>query len=297
MPIVIEEENMAMPAKTIDTLVSDVYELVHFGKEASEENLALLAEGIKTSIAQALREGCQPRPPTLRMSAIGTPDRKLWYSLKGFEPESKLSPSQAISFMYGHLIEQFILFLAREAGHKVTEEQREVELDGVVGHIDCRLDGLLVDVKGMSGFGFNKFLTGDVLKEDSFGYIPQISGYAQAMGDEAAAFFVMSKESGLLTLFIVDEFHLIDARRRITHVREMLKSDVAPERCFKLVPDGKSGNLMLDKQCTWCPFKQRCYADANDGQGLREFKYYGGTKYLAHVAKEPRVEEITKEAA
>jgi hypothetical protein len=62
------------------------------------------------------------------------------------------------------------------------------------------------------------------------------------------------------------------------------------------VPDGKKGNMKLNKNCNYCPHKFDCYADANGGQGLRGFKYSNGITYLTHVEVAPRVEEYEPKA-
>lgn len=282
---------IATPKKTINTLVEDIYDLVFEGKVASKENLELFGKGCMEAIASALAQGCKTNRTTLRMSSIGTPNRKLFYSLKGYEVKP-LAPTQAISFMYGHLIEQMLLFLARESGHIVTDEQKEVNLEGVLGHIDCKIDGVLVDAKGMSNYGFMKFLTGQILKKDDFGYIPQISGYAQALDAKAAAFFAFNKERGTLTLFVLDDMDLMNARGRIKEVKEVLSKDEVPERCYSDIADGKAGNRILDRPCEWCPFKYECWKDANGGQGLRKFKYSDGFTYFTNIEKEPKVQEV-----
>ena len=50
-----------------------------------------------------------------------------------------------------------MLLFARMAGHDVTEEQKELELDGVKGHKDATIDGWVCDIKSASSFGFKKF--------------------------------------------------------------------------------------------------------------------------------------------
>lgn len=278
--------------KSINTLVDDIYTLVSTGKEASQENLHLFGEAVKAAISDALKQGGQRKEVSLRMSNIGTPPRKIWYILKGF-PTKEIAPNQLISFMYGHMVEALLLFLAREAGHIVSDEQKEVVLEGVPGHMDCKINGVIIDAKGMNNYNFTKFLSSSLLaSNDPFGYIPQISGYAQAEGVDAAGFLVYNKERGTLTLCMLNEFDLIDARKKIQSVRDSLTLETPPEKCFKAVPDGKSGNLMLDKPCCFCDFKEECWKDANNGQGLRKFKYSNGTKFLVKIEKEPRVDEI-----
>ena len=50
------------------------------------------------------------------------------------------------------------------------DQEKEVEVDGVRGHIDCLIDGWLVDVKSCSQGAFPKFKDGDVFTNDPFAY-------------------------------------------------------------------------------------------------------------------------------
>jgi len=61
------------------------------------------------------------------------------------------------------------------------------------------------------------------------------------------------------------------------------------------VPEGKAGNMKLPRGCTYCRHKNECHKDANDGKGLRVFKYSKGLMYLTKVEKEPNVLEITRQ--
>src|SRR5262249_2097748 len=112
-----------------------------------------------------------PSDPSLRLSNVGTPcNRKLWYMLHRPELAERLSGATLFKFLYGDIIEQVVLFLARLAGHTVTDEQKEVAVDGVPGHIDGRVDGRVVDVKSSSTAGMAKFNDGNLHSDDPFGY-------------------------------------------------------------------------------------------------------------------------------
>ena len=45
--------------------------------------------------------------------------------------------------------------------------------------------------------------------------------------------------------------------------------------------------------CVYCSHKFECHKDANEGKGLRVFKYARGPEYLTTVVSPPKVEEIT----
>ena len=57
-----------------------------------------------------------------------------------------------------------------------------MEVEGVTGHQDCIIDGVVVDCKSASGVGFDKFKHNKLAEDDPFGYVAQISAYAEANG-------------------------------------------------------------------------------------------------------------------
>jgi len=283
--------------KQLDTLVKDIEGLFDgswtpYNDGASEDNLAHMGEAIIDAVRTSLSTAGRPRETYLRMSNIGKPDKQLWYEHQDPKAVGKeeLRPDTYIKFLYGHIIEALLLFLVKEAGHNVTHEQYEVEIDNVKGHMDCEIDGIPVDVKSASKYGFQKFKNGELYNNDPFGYIAQISAYAQARGKDQGAFLVMEKSLGKLAVLPVAHMEMIDAAARISHMKKIVESDTPPERCFKAIEDGKSGNMKLCVQCSYCPYKEDCWKDANDGQGLYTYLYSTGPRYLTTVVKPPKVE-------
>ncbi len=229
----------------------------------------------------------------LRMSNIGKPDRQLWYDLNSPKrKETELEPSVYIKFLYGHLLEVLMLFFVRLSGHTVTSEQKEVKVSGISGHMDCVIDGEVVDVKTASGYSFKKFKDGSLAEDDSFGYLAQLAGYEEAEQTSNGGFLVLNKETGQITLFRPEELDKPNIKERIKTIKQVVKRKKPPEFCFDPVPEGKAGNLKLARKCFYCPHKFECHRGANDGKGLRAFQYSKGITYLTHVVKEPKVEEI-----
>ncbi len=72
-------------------------------------------------------------------------------------------------FLYGHLIEEMVLALTKLSGHSVTDEQKQAEVEGIKGSMDCKIDGVLTDVKSASPYGFKKFKDGSLIDDDPFG--------------------------------------------------------------------------------------------------------------------------------
>ena len=284
-----------MNNKKIDTLVEDIYSLFTSDEEVnvSPDDLSKLAEEIVHSVSFALKEN-HKKKKTLRLSLIGQPDRKIWYNLnkEGESTEEGLKGNDYIKFLYGHILESLLVFLCKSAGHPVTDQQKELKIGGVVGHQDARVDNVLVDFKSASSFSFKKFKEGAIFTDDPFGYIAQLSAYAQANKVKEAGFVVIDKSSGEITYCPVHHMEMINAEDRIDSIRESLESITPPERCYSAIPDGAAGNLRLDTGCIYCSYKFDCWSDANNGTGLRAFQYAANVKYLTKVNKEPNVQEI-----
>ena len=286
--------------KKLDTLVEDIYDkLSVLGDGESLDVSEEVLDEFGNSMKEALRHWANPTPidtETLRMSNIGKPLRQLWYDLKSEGEETQpLEPHLFIRFLYGHILEEVMLFLVKLAGHKVTDEQKEVKVSGVHGHMDCKIDGEVIDIKTASSFAFRKFKNGTLAEDDPFGYLAQLSAYETAEKTKAGGFLVLNKESGEITLHrpsFIDKPH---ARNKIREVKKAIKLDNPPELCYNPVPEGKAGNMKLPRGCTYCRHKNECHKDANDGKGLRVFKYSKGLMYLTKVEKEPNVLEITRQ--
>lgn len=280
---------------SIDTLIQDIYKTleqgINTGSVQNRDALQKCASDMYHSIRRTLEEGQRESSSSLRMSQIGKPTRQIWYDLKKTKKRD-LDGQTKLKFLFGDMLESLLILLATVSGHEVTEEQQEVEVNGIKGHKDCRIDGVLVDVKSASSYAFKKFKDGTLSLDDPFGYIAQISGYAEAGQDKEAAFFAIDKSSAELALLKVEDIDMINASDRINELKEVATKDTPPPRCYGDEADGKSGNRKLVIGCVFCPYKETCWADANGGQGLRAFKYSNGVRYLTVTAKTPDVEEI-----
>mgnify|MGYP003134371969 CR=1 FL=1 len=285
----------------LDTLIDDIYrqlDKLSEGKEfnLSDEDLDFTLSRIKDSLLTWARPSERNSEFTLRMSNIGRPARQLWYEQNLPLERSKPNPSLQIKFLYGHILEEIVLMLVRAAGHNVTDEQKEVNVKGIKGHIDCKIDGEVVDIKTASKFSFNKFREGRLREDDPFGYMSQLAGYEEAEKSSEGGFLVINKESGELCLYRPEELDKPNAVTQIQSIKKALKLSTPPPRCYESVPEGKKGNMKIHRNCNYCPYKFDCYKDANNGTGLRVFKYATGPVYLSHVEVAPRVEEMSYES-
>ena len=289
---------MAKSKKTLDTLVEDIYNKI--GVLADNKHIDLEEDTIEQfgeSMKQILYDWSHPTPrgkPSLRMSNIGRKERQLWYDMKSEGTPERMPPSLFIKFLYGHLLEEIVLFLVKLSGLEETSEQKEITVSGIKGHMDCVIDGEVVDVKTASGFAFKKFKDGTLAEQDAFGYMAQLAGYEEAEGTNNGGFLALNKESGELAMFRPDDFDKPNIKKKISSVKKAVKLKTPPERCYNPIPDGKSGNMQLPKGCVYCRHKFECHKDANEGKGLRVFKYSNGNRYLTQVPKVPNVIEVTQ---
>jgi hypothetical protein len=282
--------------KSPQNVVEDIYENLKplcDGQplDLSEEKINKFGEDMKNVLRNWANPTARDSTFSLRMSNVGKPSRQLWYDSRA-ENTFSVNPSTMIKFFYGHILEEVILLLARLSGHEVTDEQKEVEVEGVKGHIDCKIDGEVVDVKTASSYAFKKFKYGTLPEDDPFGYIAQISGYEQAEDSKHGGFLAINKETGELAFYEPDELSKIDTKKRIVSLKKILKADKPPSKCYTDLAEGAKGNMKLNRGCSYCPHKFVCHADANDGEGLRAFRYAKGITYFTKVVKEPNVEEI-----
>jgi len=286
-----------MKKKQLDTVVQDIYDKVEIlGQNKALEVTDEQIEDFGNYMKEALRDWLTPRPdskPTLRMSNIGKPNRQLWFDMNSKREQKGFTAPTMIKFLYGHLLERVVLFLTELGGHKVTDEQKEIKVNGILGHMDCKIDGEVVDIKSASNYAFQKFKNGTLAEDDPFGYMAQLAGYEKAEGTSNGGFLAINKETGELALFKPQELDKPNVGAKINKVKSEIKSKTIPDFCYEPVPEGTSGNFKIARGCVWCPHKFECHKDANDGQGLRVFEYSKGLSYLTKTVREPKVEEIT----
>lgn len=280
--------------KAINTLVDDLYAVLENGTDSETVDEIAVRFGKEMERIGKTRLLREEREPTLRMSNMGKPcDRQLWYSINKPETAEPLLPHVYNKFIYGDMIEEWILFLAEVAGHKVEGRQDTLEINGIKGHRDAVIDGVLVDVKSASTFSFGKFKAGLTLADDSFGYITQLQSYLYASQDDPlvtvkdkAAFLVVDKTLGHITLDVHKRLDW-DWPKLYQERIDMVESGELPPRRYSDEPEGKSGNRKLGFQCSYCNYKSECWPS------LRTFLYARGPVHLTVVKREPNMKEVT----
>lgn len=281
--------------KSISTVVHDIYQLLE--KKDAGWFTSELCGNLSTDISVRLQSqlGEKTRKPTLRLSQMGPKCPKaLWCSIHTPELAEALPPWATIKYSFGHVVEALALTLARAAGHDVKGEQDEISVDGVLGHRDGVLDGCVVDVKSASSFSYQKFKTGTIKDDDSFGYLDQLDGYVVgSLHDplvtvkDRGYLLVVDKQLGHMCLHehFIRESHIRD---RIRSYKSIIALPQPPECECGTKSLGKSGNISLDTKASYSAFKFSCFPH------LRTFLYANGPTYLVHVERKPDVPEIDK---
>jgi len=282
---------------SLNNVVPDIYKHLEGLSDGTplpltEEDIDNTLSGIKEALMSWAAPSERNKDFTLRMSNIGKPIRQLWYEKRDPDGHGSVNGPTQIKFLYGHVLEEIVLMLVRMAKYKVTDEQKEVDVDGILGHMDCKIEGEVVDIKSASNFAFKKFEQGRLAQDDPFGYLGQLAGYEAAEGTENGGFLVINKESGELCMHRPEDLDKPNINTKINNTISALNVDTPPELCYNPIPDGKKGNLKLPKGCSWCKYKFECHKDSNNGKGLRVFKYANSLSYLTHVESEPKVEEL-----
>ena len=290
----------------IDTLIPDIEALIQKAIDGDGVDIAPeigddLGDAVITAFERMMDGKKKVRPEkTLYASEVGKPCRRqLWYAVHDYKGEDLL-PHTKVKFFYGDMIEAMLLALAKASGHTVTDEQKSIEIPlpngwKIRGRMDAKIDGIPVDVKSASTYAFKKFKEGTLAEDDAFGYIPQLATYCEAEGHKGtAAFFAIDKQNGTMAL---DQYHATPAwTASAIPDREGLVRDMEgkepPKRGFEAEPEGKSGNMALGVNCSYCPHKRECWKDANEGKGPLGFAYSRGPKWLVKIVKAPDVPPI-----
>lgn len=289
-----------MAHKSIETVPEDIYKLLEEGTSVlSSEALDHLMANIRSHIEEALNPE-RRKEGTLRGSQIGERcDRKTYLRVNEPEKSEPFQGRELFKFLSGHIFEDVVLFLAEQAGHTVERCQEEVDINGVKGHIDAVVDGVLTDVKTTTVYGLNKFQNNGLLGDDLFGYIDQIEFYDTALKNNTNknkyAFLGVSRERGDILVDVYERRSKPDEAtiKEVLRKQEVVSGDTVPPRAYPSVSDGAKGNRKLDTPCQYCNFKHECWKDSNNGAGLRGFKFANGVRWYTSIVVPPNVPEVT----
>lgn len=252
-----------------DKLSNDEFEGLPDPRPIIKKHLALLEEAWLRQLSPRDDEGFR-----LRMSNVGKPLCQLQMAASGAEPKRKPYNFKS-QMMIGDAVEAIMNIYLDMAEVNVTSANDEVELE-VEGHTikgtdDVEIDHKVYDVKSCSPWAFdNKWLKGyeGLRDSDDFGYIGQLTGYANAKGKDVGGWLVMNKSDGRVTVVEADitenekKANLFGIQYNVKAVQE----NHPFERMFEAIPDkfrGKpTGMKRLCKSCEFCDYLKSCWPTA-----------------------------------
>jgi hypothetical protein len=233
--------------------------------------------------------------------------RQQWYKFNMPEAGAGLTGNTKFKFLYGNILEEAVLYMAEEAGHDVKELQSPVKATvershgadwELSGRIDAVIDGVLVDVKSTSSYGFQRYKYGIDATNDSFGYLWQLGYYKHfsefESSDTEQGFVWIDKQNGHIKYSACTVPSKAAILERANNIADAVEQPTAEDtdRLYSPEPYGKSGNHCLPMSCSYCDFKKECWKDSNSGRGLRTFQYNHKPIHFTEIVREPKVTEI-----
>ena len=233
----------------------------------SPDTIKQVAQDVSDALHRQFGGGNKRDGFSLRMSNVGRPSCQLWFERNKPETALPKPTTFVMNMMLGDIVEAVFKGLLKEAGVKYEEPKKvTLDLDGksVNGTYDIVIDGAVDDVKSASNWSYiHKFDSFDTLKEgDGFGYVGQLAGYAKASGKRAGGWWVVNKANGDFKYVPATG---LDVDKEVQNIEDNINRAMGDElvRCFepeKETFNGKeTGNLVLNKNCTFCSYKHACW--------------------------------------
>lgn len=242
-----------------------------------------VADDVREALTKQFQDDTKKREFKLRMSNIGRPTCQLWMQKNYPDQETDKPVSFKINMMIGDIVEAVFKGILRAAKVDFQDNERVALQLGkskeISGEYDMILDGKVDDVKSASPWSYeHKFQDFHTLsKDDTFGYVSQLVGYAKAADKEVGGWWVVNKSNGDFKYVSASEVDQDETLKKIEDTYDYINNDEPFERCFEPVPEtyrGKfSGNMKLSKTCGWCDFKHKCWPTL---QALPSKVYKGG---------------------
>ena len=233
----------------------------------SPDTIKQVAQDISDALQRQFGGGNKRDGFRLRMSNVGRPSCQLWFERNKPETALPKPTTFVMNMMLGDIVEAVFKGLLKEAGVQY-EDSDTVTLKtnnaSINGTYDIVIDGAVDDVKSASNWSYiHKFDSFDTLKDgDGFGYVGQLAGYAKASGKRAGGWWVVNKANGDFKYVPATG---LDVDEEIQKIESNIDNAMSDElvRCFepeKETFNGKeTGNLVLNKGCTFCSYKHTCW--------------------------------------
>ena len=233
----------------------------------SPDTIKQVAQDVSDALQRQFGGGNKRDGFRLRMSNIGRPSCQLWFERNKPETALPKPTTFVMNMMLGDIVEAVFKGLLKEAGVQYEDSDKvTLDMDGtsISGTYDIVIAGAVDDVKSASNWSYiHKFESFDTLKDgDGFGYVGQLAGYAKASGKKAGGWWVVNKANGDFKYVPATG---LDVDAEIDNIKDNISNAMQDElvRCFEPEREtfnGKeTGNLVLNKNCTFCSYKHACW--------------------------------------
>ena len=233
----------------------------------SDSTIEQITNDIKDALYRQFSSSKKRDKFSLRMSNIGRPSCQLWFEKNHPKKASPKPNTFIMNMMIGDVVEAIFKGLLKESGVEYQDSEKvhlAVDDTLISGTYDLVIDGAVDDVKSASDWSYKyKFESFDSLsKGDSFGYVGQLAGYAVASDKKIGGWWVVNKTNGRFKYVPASDTNI---EKEISKIKKTIKEVDRKElvRCFEPEPEyfrGKpTGNMVLNKSCTFCDFRQACW--------------------------------------
>lgn len=211
---------------------------------------------------------------SLRMSNIGHNLRQL--HLQKLYGRANLGPDTKMRMLWGDISEALWILIIKASGIEVVAQQKHVTLtvDGVPipGTLDLVVlnedtgEEEVIDIKSTSYIRkFTDIMS--VAEDDSFGYLPQLFGYAQAEKKRAGGLWVFDKVGGSFRIVEVVQEVYNDLKSRamakifetVEHFTQNKPIPECPGFEIETFYGKPTGNYVLNDACKFCDYKDKCH--------------------------------------
>ena len=231
-----------------------------------------IMDQVSTDVSNALDKQFNGKPRDefkLRMSNVGRPKCQLWFEKNDPKDKTPFPPHFLMNMLLGDIVEAVFKGLLRASGVQFEDNDNVTLKLGndkeIQGEYDLVLDGKVDDIKSASPWSYNnKFVNLETLQQgDSFGYIPQLVGYAKGADKDVGGWWVVNKGTGqfkYVNASSVDSKEVLD---NIEKTYDYINNDEPFERCFDAIEETfykkPTGNKKLTTECGFCSYKHKCW--------------------------------------
>ena len=231
-----------------------------------------IMDQVATDVSNALDKQFNGKPRDefkLRMSNVGRPKCQLWFEKNDPKDKTPFPPHFLMNMLLGDIVEAVFKGLLRASGVQFEDNDNVTLKLGndkeIQGEYDLVLDGKVDDIKSASPWSYNnKFVNLETLQQgDSFGYIPQLVGYAKGADKDVGGWWVINKGTGQFKYVNASSVNNKEVLDNIEETYDYIHNDEPFKRCFEAVEETfykkATGNKKLCTECGFCSYKHKCW--------------------------------------